>query len=489
MNYLKNLAGQTAIYGLSSVVPRLLNYLLVPLYTRVFLPEEFGIVTEMYAYLAFLLILLTYGMETGFFRFATKDEDSRTTYSTAFIALLSSSTLFILLVSIFSGNIVNILGYPDNPEYVIFLSIIIGLDAFTSIPFAKLRLNNKALTFSFIKIAGVVINVLLNFFFLKICPNVSYLANSSFYDHSLGVTYVFISNLISSILVTVLLLFTKGTLPTTFSFEKLKVLMVYSLPLLISGLGGTTNESFDRIFLKYLVPEETNPLYQLGIYGSNVKIAVLMVLFIQMYRYAAEPFFFSTSNDKNSPVMYSNMLKYFLVFTLLIFLGVGLFTDIFKYLVGTDFREGLGVVPILLLANLFYGIFFNLSIWYKLTNKTWYGIYYTFAGAALTLTIYFILIPRVGYYGAAIARLACYIFMTFLCYMGGKKFFPIPYDIKRMSIYLLSAIIIFLMGYFIQINLFYISFLFRIFLIAVFLVIVLYFEKVKISTLLQLVRK
>ncbi len=329
----------------------------------------------------------------------------------------------------------------------------------------------------------------MNFFFLKICPQNEYFQTIGIYNPALGVTYVFLSNLISSILVTILLLFTKGTLPSYFSLQKLKLLAVYSLPLLISGLGGTTNESFDRIFLKYLVPEDTNPLYQLGIYGSNVKIAVLMVLFIQMYRYAAEPFFFSSSEDKNSREIYSNMLKYFLVFTLLIFLGVGMFTDVFKFLVGEDFREGLGVVPILLLANLFYGVFFNLSIWYKLTNKTWFGIYYTFAGAALTMTLYFILIPQIGYYGAAIARLACYILMTILCYLGGRKYFPIPYDLKRMSIYLISGILIFLVGFFITFNIYIVSFVFRILLIALFLFIVLHYEKVKLSTLLSLVKR
>lgn len=489
MNYIKKLAGQTAIYGLSSVVPRLLNYLLVPLYTRVFLPEEYGIVTEMYAYLAFLLILLTYGMETGYFRFATKDNDSQTTYSTAFYALLTSSAFFILLISLLSQNIVNILGYDNNPEYVVYLAIIIGLDAFTSIPFARLRFNNQPFTFSVIKIIGVVINVLLNFFFLKICPNYEIFQNIGVYNPSLGVAYVFISNLISSIIVTITLLLTKGVLPTTFSFTKLKTLLLYSFPLLISGLGGTTNESFDRIFLKYLLPDETNPLYQLGIYGSNVKIAVLMVLFIQMYRYAAEPFFFSTADDKNSPIIYSNMMKYFLAFTLLIFLGVGLFTDIFQYLVGSDFREGLAVVPILLLANLFYGLFFNLSIWYKLTNKTWYGIYYTFSGAALTLTLYFLLIPHIGYYGAAIARLACYILMTVLCYLGGRKHFPIPYDFRRMSIYFVSALILFFIGYFVEVEIYIISLAFRVFLVGIFLIIFLYFEKIKFSNLLQLIKR
>jgi O-antigen/teichoic acid export membrane protein len=485
MNYIKQLAGQTAIYGLSSVVPRLLNYLLVPLYTRVFLPEEFGIVTEMYAYLGFLLVLLTFGLETGFFRFASKSDDSSLVYSTAFFSLLFSSSFFILAMILFSNSIVTALGYANNPEYVVYLAIVIGLDAFCAIPFAKLRLENKALVFSMIKLSGVILNVFLNFFFLTICPRLDILSNSFIYNANFGISYVFISNLASSILITLLLLSKSSSIPTKFSFGTLKVLFMYSIPLLISGLGGTTNESFDRIFIKYLVPQDSNPLYQLGIYGSNVKLAVLMVLFIQMYRYAAEPFFFSTANQEDSQEKYSNMLKYFLVFTLLIFLGVGMFTDVFKYLVGSNFREGLGVVPILLLANLFYGIFFNLSIWYKLTNKTWYGIYYTFAGAMVTLSLNFILIPRIGYYGAAIARLACYILMCVLCYYGGKKYFPIPYQMRRMMIYLVSAIIIFNIGFFVNINIYYLSFIFRVGLIAAFLYIFIYFEGIKVFEIIK----
>lgn len=385
-------------------------------------------------------------------------------------------------MSFLSSNIVNALGYPQNPEYIVLLSMVIGLDAFCAIPFAKLRLENKAFTFSIIKIVGVTINILLNLFFLTLCPKVEILKNSFLYNQNIGITYVFLSNLASSLLVTIVLLFKSGSIPKSFNLNQLKSLMLYSLPLLISGLGGTTNESFDRIFIKYLVPEESNPLFQLGIYGSNVKLAVLMVLFIQMYRYAAEPFFFSTAEKKDSPDVYSNMLKYFLVFTLLIFLSVGLFTDVFKYLVGTNFREGLGVVPILLIANLFYGVFFNLSIWYKLTNKTWYGIYYTFAGALLTITLNILLIPKIGYYGAAIARLACYILMCVLCYYGGKKIFPIPYQIKRMLIYLFSALILFLIGFFININIYFVSFAFRIFLITVFLYVFIRIEKINIKS-------
>ncbi len=486
MSYLRKLTGQTAIYGLSSVVPRLLNYILVPLHTRVFLQEEYGIVTEMYAYLAFLLVILTYGMETGFFRFASKEENTNQTYSTAFYSLLTTSALFFVAVSLFSGNIVSILGYPNNPEYVIYLGGIIAIDAFCTIPFARLRLENRAKTFSIIKVISVLINVGLNFFFLAICPKFEIFQTLGIYNPAIGIGYVFISNLVSSISVLViLLLFNHSLLPSQFSVVKLRVLFLYSFPLLVSGLGGTANEWLDRIFLKYLLPEEENPLYQLGIYGANLKLAVLMVLFIQMFRYAAEPFFFSSANTNESKKIYADVLKYFLVFTILIFLGVSLFTDIFKYFVGEKFREGLGVVPILLLANLFNGIYFNLSIWYKLSNRTWYGIYYTFAGAAVTITLYFILIPNIGYYGAAIARLICYIFMTVLCYYGSRKYFKVPYQVGRLVFYIISGILIFIIGYFVKINNDTISFLFRISLIAGFLYMFIVIEKIRLLTLLN----
>ena len=480
MGYIKKLAGQTALYGLSSVVPRLLNYILVPLHTRVFLQEDYGIITEMYAYLGFLLVFLTFGLETGYFRFASKEKDTDTVYSSTFYTLLFTSTTFIVIFSFLSPVLSTNLGYSSHPEYVYLLSIVIGLDAFCAIPFARLRLLNKPLLFSSLKIVGVIVNVFLNFFFLKICPTYNFPLKDIIYNPSLGITYVFISNLASSVLVTFLLLLFSGTIPTSINLSKVKTILLYSFPLLISGLGGTTNESFDRIFIKYLIGEENNPLYQLGIYGSNVKLAVLMVLFIQMYRYAAEPFFFSHADNKDSPSIYSSMMKYFFIFSLLIFLGVSLYTDILQLLVGKDFREGLDVVPILLLANLFAGVFFNLSIWYKLTNKTWYGIYYTFAGAAITITLNIVLIPRIGYYGAAIARLFCYIAMCVLCYIGGKKFLQIPYDIKAMGIHFSVAIVLFILGYFVTIDQPILHFFYRLMLILSFIMFVIIYEKIPV---------
>lgn len=489
MNYIKRVAGHTAIYGLSSVVPRLLNYLLVPLHTRVFLQEDYGIVTEMYAYLAVLIVLLTYGMETGFFRFSSQDKDTNVTYSTAFYSLLFSSSLFILLTSIFSQGIVGFIGYSDHPEYVILLASIIALDAFSTIPFAKLRLQNKPYTFALIKILGVGLNVGFNFFFLLICPKYQIFETIGIYNPDLGITYIFISNLIGTAVSTIVIFFIPGLLPTTFSFSRLKVLFVYSFPLLLSGLGGSTNEFFDRIFLKYLSNPELNPLYELGVYGANVKLAVLMTLFIQMYRYAFEPFIFSNIEDKDSPLKYATLTKYFLAFALLIFMGVGLFTEIFQILIGKGFREGIGVVPILLLSNLFLGLYFNFSIWFKVTNKTWYGIYYTLAGAIVTITLYVLLIPKLGYYGAAITKLICYITMSIICYFGGQKRYPVPYEIKKFLLLIVTASILFLLGYFINIGSYAISFIFRIGLILSFIFVFLKNEKISILHLVKSIKK
>ncbi len=466
MSFLKKLAGETAIYGLSSVVPRLLNYLLIFLHSRVFLPEEYGVVTEMYAYLGFLLVLLTFGFETGYFRFSSTPNASHKIYSTALFSLVTINVIFFVGVALFSNSIISALGYPNKPEYALILAAIIALDSIAAIPFARLRQLNRPIVFSTIKILGVLINVFLNIFFLIICPSVSFLKNSFFFTPNNAITYIFISNLIASTFTTTIVIYLSRKEEFKFSFTDLKHLLVYSIPLLISGIGGTTNETFDRIFIKYLVPAEDNPMYQLGIYGSNVKLAVLMVLFIQMYRYAAEPFFFKSASDKNSTSIYSITTKYFLAFTLLIFLGVGLFTDVFKYMVGKDFRTGLDVVPILLLANVFYGLFFNLSIWYKLTNKTWYGIYFTFIGAAVTIAVNLLLTKHIGFYGAAWGRLMCYVVMCIVCFVVGRRFLKIPYDIKGILFNIAMALIVFYLGYNIEIENIILSFSFRVILIA-----------------------
>jgi O-antigen/teichoic acid export membrane protein len=490
---LRKLAGQTAVYGMGTIVPRLLNYLLLtPFYTRVFVEGQYGIVTELYAYIAFLLVLLTYGMETSFFRFAGSEREHDRVYSTAMGSLFLTSSVFILLASVFSGSIATLIRYGSNPEYIVYFSIIVGADAFTSIPFARLRQQNKAFRFATIKIINVAVNILFNFFFLLMCPWLiaqnpqSFV--TAFYDPAIGVGYAFISNLIAS-LVTLLLLL-PDILRTRFSFSAvmLRKMLAYGLPLLLVGLFGMINEVSDKILFKFLitVPEgipdkDQYILGQLGIYGANYRLAVLMTLFIQMFRYAAEPFFFAHSAETNARELYASVMKYFVIFCLLIFLLVTLFLDIFKYFIGPDFRSGLNIVPVILLANLFLGIFYNLSVWYKLTDKTRYGAIIALCGALITISLNILLVPAYGYTGAAWAHFACYLFMMILSFMLGRKFYRINYDLKNILFYFLLA-----MGlYFLSVHVEFAATIFRYFMHAAYILIFLLFayllEKRKLS--------
>lgn len=440
---IKKLAGQTAIYGLSSIIGRLLNYLLVPIYTRIFAPEEYGVVTELYAYVTFLLIILTYGMETGFFRFSQDKERFNKVYSTSLTSLFATSVVFVILINLFTQPIANWMEYGAHPEYIRWFGFILAIDAFSAIPFAKLRQQGKAWKFATVKLINIVTNIGFNLFFLLLCPKLMQSHPDSvllkIYNPDIGVGYVFVSNLIASSLTLLLLL--PEILNVKYSFRKkiLREILWYSFPLLIGGLAGMMNETIDRILLRHLLPENVNALHQIGIYGANYKLAILMTLFIQMFRYAAEPFFFSQSKEKNSKELYARVLKYFTIFGLLIFLGITLYIDIFKYFIDPDYHEGLKVVPVLLLANLFLGIYFNLSIWYKLNQLTRFGAYMAIFGAIITISLNLVLIPIIGYMGSAWATLACYSSMTVLSYFLGRNFFPISYDLRSLFIYALIA--------------------------------------------------
>ena len=447
MGKLKKLLGQTVIYGLSSIVGRFLNYLMVPLYTYNLVAKEYGVVTELYAYVSFLIIILTYGMETGFFRFSETEKDTSKLYSTTLISLFSTSTLFILIVSLFYHQIADVIGYSGHPEYILWFGIVIGLDAFVSIPFAKLRKQNKALKFAVIKFTNIIVNIGLNLFFIVLSP---YLIEQNphswvtlFTDGEISVKYIFISNLISSA-VTVLLLLPE-ILNVKFAFDSklLKRVLIYSLPLLLAGLAGMVNETLDRILLKYFLPSNVDVMHEIGIYGANYKIAILMTLFIQMFRYAAEPFFFAQAKESNSKNIYSEVMKYFTIFGLFIFLFVMLYLDIFKGFIGKSYHEGLKIVPIVLMANLFLGIIYNLSIWYKLTNKTKYGALIAVIGAVITIVLNIVLIPKIGYMGSAWATFACYFSMMLISYALGQKYFKIKYDIKSMLTYTFITMILY----------------------------------------------
>ena len=440
MNPLKKLLGQTAIYGLSSVIGRLLNYLLVPLYTRYFLPAEYGVVTELYAYVAFLVIVLTYGLETAFFRFSKKDNDVKVVYSTVLISLIVSSIIFVILMFVSSSSIANWMGYAGHTEYIEWFAIIIALDAISSISFAKLRAQNKAIRFASIRLANIFVNISLNIYFIVY--------------QEFGIEYIFLANLIASIITLVMLL--PEMINSSWSFDKSlwKKMMIYALPLLIAGLAGMTNETIDRILLKHLLPNSDSAASELGLYGAFYKLSIIMTLFIQTFRFAAEPFFFAQEKEGNSRKIYADVMKYFTIIMTIIFLGVTIFYDVIKGFLGSEYHDDRGflVVSILLLANLFLGIYYNLSIWYKLTEKTKYGAYLSIFGAIITLGLNLTLIPVVGFIGSAWATLACYFSMTIASYYLGKKHFPVPYNIKRIGVYLFGMLGIYFFIYFADSN-------------------------------------
>lgn len=454
MNPFKKLAGQTAIYGLPTIIGRLLNYLLVPLYTRVFQPSEYGIVTEMYAYVSFLFVILTYGMETAFFRFSSNRQDQKQVFGTSIFAISITSSLFVLLIFLFGGSIAGGIGYPENPEYIKWFGIILAADALSSIPYAKLRLENKALNFAFVKVTNILANIFFNLIFivlfpylLKHYPEADYISIIRLiYNPEIGVGYIFISNLIASLLTFLMLLPGIRISQLKPDFSLLKDMLKYAWPLLIFGLAGIVNETFDRIILKYLLPDGTDAMAQLGIYGACYKVSILMTLFIQTYRYAAEPFFFDQAGKKNAQLTYSRLMHYFIIICLSIYLIITLNIDFVLLFIGPEYREGAAVIPILLWANLFLGIFYNLSVWFKLTDRTRTGALISIAGAVITLALNFFLIPIMGYLGAAWATFACYAFMMIISWYLGQKYYPVSYDLKAAGIYVVLTLIIYLVS-------------------------------------------
>lgn len=446
-NPIKELFGQTAVYGLGIVLPRLLNYLLLtPFYTRIFERATYGIITELYAYVVFLLVILTYGMETGYFRFASNSDRKERVYTTVLGSLFVTSLLFISLMLLWSGPVSSVIGYGEHPEYVRWLAVIVGIDAFTSIPFARIRLLNQPLKYALIRIVEVSINIGLNLFFLLYCPrHPESEFISRIYNEQIGVGYVLISNMVASFVKLLLLLpVILAGFQSTFDWKLFRTVLRYSYPLLIAGLAGTVNEALDRVLLKHLIPMEQNPMEQLGIYGANYKLAVLMTLFVQMFKYAAEPFFFSKSGEKNAMKLYADIMTFFVVAGLFIFLLVNLYLDYFILFIGSDFREGVAIVPVVLMANLVMGIFFNLSIWYKLTNKTHIGAVLVMLGAVITVVVNSLFIPKYGYVASAWAHLICYSTMVVISYFWSRKHYAVPYATLRILAYIILALVIFL---------------------------------------------
>jgi len=462
-NPLKQLASQTAVYGLGTIVPRLLNYLLLPLYTRLLLKEDYGIVTELYAYIAFLFVLLMYGMETTFFRYAQKEGKPEKVFSTTIFSIFLTSTLFVVIVAFFQDSIATSLNYPNHPEYILYAALIIGLDAFTSIQFAYLRQQNKAFKFSLIRLVTVSVIVGLNLYFIWFCdaiyktnPDSPYLI---LYYPDNHINYILISNLVASLLAIIILSPQLLRIKYKPDYSLLKKMLPYAFPLLIVGVTGMINEVSDKIIFKYLatVPDgiadaDKYIMGELGVYGANYKLAVLMTLFIQMFRYAAEPFFFAQAKEDNAKQVYADVMKYFVIFGLLIFLGVMLYIDIFKYFIGPEHWEGLYIVPVVLMANLFLGMFYNLSVWYKLNDLTKFGAIIALSGSIITIVVNILLVPKMSYMGAAIGHFACYLFMLIFSYFLGRKYYPIQYDLKRIGLYFILGLILFFTNYYLSIE-------------------------------------
>lgn len=481
MNPLKRLASQTFIYGIPSIAGRFLNYLLTYLYTRVFSTSDFGINAELYAYSGFFTVLLAFGLETGFFRFQKEAKEPRLVLATAFRFLLFTSLTFLGLMLLFAKPIASAMHYEGYEFYIEWFAWILALDAIGSLPFAELRAQNKAVRFALIKIVEIVVNVGLNIFFLVVCRSAFIDGENSWlttcYNPSIGVGYVFISNLVASGVKVLLLMPQIRPALGGFDAALLGKMLRYSMPMVLIGFAGIVNEMLDRMSLKYLLPgtPEQN-LAQLGIYGACYKLSIVMNLFIQAFRYAAEPFFFGHAKQSDSRKVYADVLLYFSIFCVFIFLLVMLFIHYFSLFIGADFRAGLEVVPILLFANMFFGIYTNLSIWYKLTDRTLSGAMVSVAGALLTVVLLVLLVPTFGYVGAAWATLACYVFMVIVSYILGQKYFPVPYPVAKVLGYIFLGVGI----YFIQqqiLNRFMPDSVSAILLLMLFAAIVVVFEK------------
>ncbi len=450
-NPIKKLAGQTVIYGLGTILPRFLNYLLTPLLTYIFQkPVDYGVNSEMYAYIAFLNVIFTYGMETAFFNFASKRENKIEVYNTALGSLIISSVGFSLLMFLFAHPIANWLEYPEKISYIYWTILIIATDALMAIPFAKLRLNNKALNFALIKAGNVVVNISLHIFFFVFCKNAyengeaSTLA--SFYNPQIGIGYSFLANLIANLFSLLFLAPQFKDFRFSINTSLWKEMFNYAWPLLILGLAGMVNETFDRIILKKLLPDDIGQHAQ-GIYGACYKISILMTVFIQAFRYAAEPFFFNNAKEKDANKVNAFVMKVFVIFCSFLFLATMMNLPVLKYFVSAPYWEGLGVVPILLLANLFLGVYFNLSIWYKLTGQTKYGAIITVIGAVITLVINLIFVPTHSYMASAWATLAAYASMAIISYFIGQKHYPIKYNVRAMGFFFALAVALYFLSF------------------------------------------
>lgn len=488
MSIYKNLFKQTMIYGLATVLPRMFSFILVPLYTDLLPKAEYGQITVIFAYMIFFNVILAYGMETSFFRFYNKEDDKKKVIETSMVTIFWTTILFLAGALTFRNDIAKFI--EIDVQYVTYSIWILVLDALVIIPFSKLRAIQRPSFYAFLKISNVVVNLSLNVFFLVYLPKIVASQPSGFlssiYFENFQIGYVFISNVIASLLTFVLLSKDYFTLNWKFDVQLWKQMMKYGMPILVSGVAFAINEQFDKILLQKLLPPNIAEA-EVGVYSACYKLGLFMVLFRTAYTLGIEPFFFSHSKNENAPQTYATITKYFVIFGSFIMLNVIVFADLFKQLMIRDasYWEAMKVVPLIILANFFLGIYTNLSVWYKLIDKTYIGALISLVGAAVTLVLNFWLIPKTGYfggyYGSAIATIAAYGSMMFLSYYLGKKQYPIPYEMKKIGLYLMLSVAFSIVSfYFFREN-----YLVGIPLILTFLYFIYYNEKETLATIVK----
>ncbi|WP_291777122.1 lipopolysaccharide biosynthesis protein [Cecembia sp.] len=498
MSQLKKLAGQTAVYGISSILGKTVNFLLLPIYTAYLDKEALGSFTAIYAFIAFLNVVFTYGMETTYFRYATgKGLEPEKVYSQIQSLLITTSLSLGALIYISADPIAHFLGYEGRAHLFRWVAWILAIDAMLALPYAKLRKENRALSFALTKLGNILLNVGFNVFFLVFCFHVwkgdifSGLKPiiDSFYNENWGVDYILLANLLANALMIPVLFKLSGKFSFGINWAFIGPMWHYAVPLLFMGLAGVTNEVFSRGLFEYVLPEGfyegLSAREAGGVFGANYRLAIFMNLVIQAFKYAAEPFFFNQSTEKNSPELFAKVMHAFVIFcsTLMIIISVNL--DILGgfFLRGEGYSAGLHIVPLLLFGYLFLGIYFNLSIWFKLTDQTKYSFYITLLGAVVTVLVILIFVPWLGYLGAALSTLACYLVMSWVCYLYGQKYFPIPYHTERDLFYLIFAFALSYMGFFMDFEISVIQFISKNALVILFLLVVLFLEKDKLHDL------
>ena len=439
---IKSLAKDTAIYGLSSIVGRFLNWCLTPLYTNTFSQGQYGVVVIMYAVVALALIILTYGMETGFFRFANHErwKDPMQVYSTAMASLAVTGAAFIAVVCSLAYPLAGAMHCGEHPSFVVVMALCVAIDAFTALPFSYLRYRGRAVRFAVVRLTNIALNIGFNLFFILGCPWLMAHAPATvdwFYNPAYGVGYIFVANLIASAATLLMLMPQYTGFRWSFNSELWRKMLAYSAPLLVLGVAGIMNQTLDKIIFPFLY-HRSDVMDQLGIYGANYKIAIVMVMFTQAFRFAYEPFIFSKNKEtgpEGSNRAYALIMKYFIIASLGIFLLVMYYLPVLRYFISSDYFSGLKVVPIVMAAELFFGIFFNLSVWYKLSDKTMWGMWFSLLGLAVTVALNVALVPRVGYMGCAWAAFCCYGVMMVASYFVGQKHRPINYGLPSLAAY------------------------------------------------------